>query len=111
MVEPKLTFVDVSARLKLGPHPDDTNQRAVILEFGGVRHAAIGFPNDEGRPHHRLWQRGLSNVHWIGVVEGSELVEAVIQSSAHPSRLTHWVILLKEETVEVVGETLEVKRE
>lgn len=111
VVEPELTVADGSARLRLGPHPDDEDQRAVTFTFDQVRHASIGFPNDEGRTHHRLWRRGLSDIHWIAKVEGSQLIEAINQSSALPSSLTHWVVLLKEETVEVVARSLEATRE
>lgn len=111
VVEPVLAVAGVTALLRLGPHPDDADQRAVILAFAGVRHASIGFPNDEGRPHHRLWRRGLSDVHWMGKVEGSELIDAIARASALRSNLTHWVILLKEDTVEVAAESLEITRE
>lgn len=111
VVEPELTVADGSARLRLGPHPDDADQRAVSFTFDHVRYASIGFPNDEGRPQHRLWRHGLSDIHWIGKVEGSQLIAAVNQASALPSRLTHWVLLLKEGTAEVVAESLEIRRE
>lgn len=111
VVEPELRVREGSVRLELGPHPDDHNRRSVILTFGDVRHASIGFPNDEGRIHHRLWHQGLIDVHWIGTVEQSALVDAVNESSAVPARLTHWVVLLKDQTVEVVAESLGVTRE
>lgn len=111
MVEPVLTVAGVTARLRLGPHPDDSDQRAVILAFAGVCHASMGFPNDEGRPHHRLWRHGLCDIYWIGKVEGSRLIKAVNHASARPSSLTHWVILHKEDTVEVVAKSLEITRE
>ena len=111
VLEPEFRVTGRSARLRLGPHPADADQRSVILIFNGVRHARIGFPNDEDRPHHRFWRRGLSGIHWIGKVEGSQLVQAANPASALPSSLTHWVILLKEETVEVIARGLEATRE
>ena len=60
VVEPALAVVAGAARLKLGHHPDDADQRSVILTFERARHVSIGFPNDEGRLHHRLWDRGLT---------------------------------------------------
>lgn len=111
VVESDLRVREGWARLELGPHPDDQNRRSVILTFGDVRHARIGFPNDEGRIHHPLWHQGLIDVRWIGTVEESALVDAIHESCAVPARLTHWVVLLKEETVEVVARSLEVTRE
>ena len=111
VVDPELDVAGATARLHLGPHPDDPDRRGVLLTFEDVRHVSFGFPNDEGRFHHRLWRFGLSEVHWIGKVEGSQLIEEVTHASALPSALTHWVVLLKEETVEVVARGLEVTRE
>ena len=111
VMEPELDVACTTARLHLGPHPDDADRRGVLLAFEDVRHVSFGFPNDEGRFHHRLWRFGLSEVHWIGKVEGSQLIEEVTHASALPSALTHWVVLLKEETVEVVARGLEVTRE
>lgn len=111
VVEPELLVTGGSAGLRLGPHPHDADRRSVIMTFRGMQHASIGYPNDEGRPQHRLWGRGLSNVYWVGTVECSELIKAVDPLSAGRSTLTHWVILLKEETAEVVAESLEITRE
>ncbi|MGC3956282.1 MAG: hypothetical protein QM804_18915 [Propionicimonas sp.] len=52
----------------------------------------------------------MSTVTWVGVVRQSELVAALDHGSAAPARLTHWIILLKEETAEVVGSACEVLR-
>lgn len=81
------------------------------MTFRGMQHASIGYPNDEGRPQHRLWERGLNNVYWVGTVQWSELIEAIDPLPAGRSTLTHWVILLKEETAEIVAESLEITRE
>lgn len=97
--------------LRLGPHPDDSDRRDIVLCFQGVRHASLGSPNDEARPTHRLWQRGLRDVEWAGVVYNSELTDAVIHALAHRTDLTHWIILLKEETAEVLAQRCEAKRE
>lgn len=108
MVEPALAVVAGAARLKLGHHPDDADQRSVILTFERARHVSIGFPNDEGRLHHRLWDRGLDKIRCMGVVEDSELVAAVDRALACQSSLIHWVLLLKEGTAEVVAQRLKI---
>lgn len=109
-VPPTLSVSDGTVRLQLGPHPADQDHRSVILTFQAMRHMTIGFPNDESRDHHRLWNQGLSDINWIGAVDESALVDAVHRSSALPPRLTHWVVLLKEQTVEVVAEDVDVTR-
>ena len=104
--------------LALNAHMDDPDQRSVVLYWVGCHHSSIGGPNDEARSGHRLWGKGLSSVYWIGEVWGSELVKALErQNSVHdrhdPARfadLVHHVVLTKEDTIEVVADSLTVKR-
>jgi hypothetical protein len=104
--------------LALNAHSDDPDQRSVVLFWTGCRYRAMGDPNDEARSGHRLWRNGLASVLWVGAVRESELVTALErQNSVHdrhdPARfagLVHHVVLMKEETVEVVAESLTVKR-
>jgi hypothetical protein len=43
-------------------HPDDSDQRNVVLVWSGVETATLGAPNDEAISGHRLWRHGLSEV-------------------------------------------------
>jgi hypothetical protein len=96
----------------------DSDQRAVVLSWTGARYRVIGGPNDEAISGHRLYGKGLETVCWIGEVSNSELVASLEkQNSAHlqhdPARfakLLHHVVLTKEETVEVVADSLVIKR-
>jgi hypothetical protein len=55
-------------------HPDDPDQRCVVLRWDVVSYALMGPPNDEARNRHRLYEAGLKDVDWLGVVRDSSLV-------------------------------------
>ena len=77
----------------------------------------MGAPNDEALSGHRLYERGLAQLTWAGVVEDSERIASLGQSNrVHPrhdaerfSRPHHYILRLKEDTVEVVAETVQVQ--
>ena len=104
--------------LALNPHPDDSDQRCVVLVWSGAHSACLADPNDEAISGHRLYGSGLSNLLWAGVVSDSETIRALEkQNRVHPfhdpSRfddLTHHVVLLKECVVEVVAMAVAVSR-
>jgi intracellular sulfur oxidation DsrE/DsrF family protein len=104
--------------LALRAHSDDDDQRAVVLVWSGSEYSAMSSPNDEARNGHRLYEKGLQNVLWAGQVLGSELINQLErQNSVHPlhrptrfAGLIHHVILTKESTVEVVANSLAVRR-
>lgn len=107
-----------SSALALDAHPDDPDPRCVVLTWTGVRTASLGAPNDEAISGHRLYDRGLRDLLWAGVVRDSELIAALErQNRVHPmhdpasfARLTHHVVPLKENLVEVVAESFKVLR-
>ncbi len=107
-----------STALALRAHCDDSDQRTVVLFWSGARYRLMGGPNDEAISGHRLYGKGLETVTWIGEVAGSELVASLEkQNSVHPqhdparfAKLLHQVALTKEETVEVVADSLVIKR-
>jgi hypothetical protein len=78
----------------------------------------MGNPNDEAIEGHRLYEKGLGDIHWLGVVEDSELIASLErQNSVHPfhqpewfANMRHYVLPLKETTVEVVAATLSIVR-
>lgn len=80
--------------------------------------ASMAGPNDEAISGHRLYEMGLSELSWAGVVQQSELVQALErQDRAHPahdrsrySQLAHHVLLLKEGVVEVAARALTIER-
>jgi hypothetical protein len=79
----------------------------------------MGTPNDEGLPGHRLYECGLAELTWAGVVEHSGRIARLEQDNrVHPqhdaerfSRLHHYILPLKEGTAEVVAESVTVERQ
>ena len=105
--------------LRLRAHPNDPDQRDVLLIWNGVMWAHIGMPNDEARSGHRLFPLGLDAIVWIGEVTNSRLIhELEAVNSVHQRHdpdhfwtLRHWIVPLKESTAEVVGRSLTVERD
>lgn len=101
------------ASLGLASHPDDHDDRSVVIVWEGVRSATMGSPSDEAISGHRLYDKGLRDVA-IGLVEGSELIASLeLQNRVHPfhdpewyANMQHWVVRLKESTVEVVAASM-----
>jgi len=106
------------AALALRPYPGDGDPDCVVFVWSGVRELAMGAPNDEARPGHRLYKRGLESLIWAGLVEHSERTVGLehvnrvhLQHDAERfSQLRHYVLPLKEDTAEVIAETIEVQR-
>ncbi|WP_346275448.1 hypothetical protein [Pseudonocardia sp.] len=104
--------------LALRPHFDDLDQRCLVLVWTGAQFASIGAPNDEAISGHRLYDKGLSEIMWAGVVRESQLVDQLErQNRVHPahhsstySPLTHHVLPLKEAVIEVVARNLAIQR-
>jgi hypothetical protein len=107
------------AALALSPHPADTDDNCVVFVWSGVQETVTGASNDEVLPGHRLYESGLGELTWAGVVEHSERIACLEQGNrVHPqhdaerfSRLRHYILPLKEGTVEVVAETVTVQRQ
>lgn len=103
------------AALAQRAHPDDPDQRCVVLRWDMALLAQLGSPNDEGRQQHRLYEVGLREVLWLGVVHESELV-ARLRPMWTPvgggSRIQpmHYVVPSKECVVEVVAADVELFR-
>ena len=104
--------------LALRRHRDDPDHRCVVLRWDGTSWASSAIPNDEARSGHPLWARGLADILWGGMVEGSELVARLERSHRVHERhdasrfaaLTHYIVLTKERTVEVAAETFTIER-
>jgi hypothetical protein len=109
---------DRRAALALSPHPDDTGDNCVVLPWAGPQQATTGAPNDEALAAHRLHQRGLAALRRAGVVGHSERIACFEHlNRVHPqhdverfSRLRHYILPLKESTVEVIAETVTVQQ-
>jgi hypothetical protein len=107
------------AALALRPHPADTGHTCVVFAWSGTQEAVMGAPNDEARPGHQLHKRGLAELSWAGTVEHSERIARLEQANRihrrHDaerfSRLHHYILPLKEDTVEVIAETVTVQRQ
>lgn len=105
--------------LALEPHPDDADRRCVVLIWRGTNLARMSTPNDEARSGHRLWSHGLASPLWAARVEDSALVaELEMGNRVHPRhdpamfhRLSHYVLPLKECTVEVVARDAQLLRD
>lgn len=111
---------DDSARalLALSPHPHDSDLRMVVIVWTGARATLMQPPNDEALSGHRLYDKGLAEVRWAGEVLDSAWIEQLEhQNRVHPSHdptrfstLRHFVLPLKEDTVEVVARGVTVRR-
>jgi hypothetical protein len=107
------------AALALEPHPADTGHDCVVLVWFGTKEAAMGVPNDEALMGHRLYERGLAELTWAGIVEDSERIARLeLGNRVHPRheaerfrRLNHYILPLKEGTVEVIAETVSAQRQ
>src|SRR5580765_96385 len=102
------------AALAQRAHPDDPDQRCVVLRWDMVIHAQLTPPNDEGRQEHRLYDAGVRDLLWLGVVQESRLVQELkpCWPRAGESRAVpiHYVVVAKECIVEVVALDVEVYR-
>jgi len=104
--------------LALNAHPDDPDERCVVLNWTGCQYASMAPPNDEAISGHRLWIKGLQGLLWSGIVHDSELIAGLErQNRVHPMHsasrfegLTHYLLPLKECVVEVVARDLAVHR-
>jgi hypothetical protein len=98
---------DGRAALALNAHASDEDQRAVVLVWSSCTAALMAPPNDEARHLHRLYDCGLRELMWAGVVEGSEWA-ATFDAMQAGSPGTHFVVLTKEAIVDVVALGLSV---
>ena len=93
---------DGRAALAVAPHPDDLDQRCVVLLWTGARSVTASDPHAP-LSRHRLYEHGLRDVAWVGVVRRRDETGAA-------NGLAHHVVLLDDRTVEVVAELLTVHR-
>ncbi len=106
------------AWLVLNAHPTDADQRPVTLVWEGCLAAVMQPPNDESASGHRLYGAGLENVMWAGeVLDSGWIAELEHQDRAHPRHdparfagLRHFILPLKEKTVEIVANKVLVVR-
>ncbi len=96
--------------LSIAAHPDDDDQRRVVLTWTACSSTEFGAPNDEARHLHRLYERGLAEVLWIGLVLDSSRIDEFARMASQPPT-THYVIPLKECVVEVLATSLKISRE
>jgi hypothetical protein len=98
-----------TACLGLNAHFSDTDTRAVVMVWSGCHRAVMGSPNDEAVHVHRLADAGLRTVRWAGEVKNSAWVEE-LALLAHQPPTRHFIVLTKERVVEVVADSMSVKR-
>lgn len=99
-------------------HFDDPDQRHIVFVWSRVESASLGAPNDEALGGHRLWNVGLRDLQWLGLVQNSERIrELRRQNSVHPGHdprryefLDHYIAALKEVVAEVVASALVIQR-
>lgn len=102
------------AALAQNAHPDDPDQRCAVLRLDMVILAQLAPPNDEGRHEHRLYDVGLRDLLWLGVVQESKLVEQLKsfwpRAGDRRGVPIHYVVVSKECVVEVVAMDVDVFR-
>jgi hypothetical protein len=116
--EAVLLCLDSRAALSMGAGVTDQDRRNVVLTWESVRHASIGSPNDETASGHPLWGKGLRDVLWAGAVEDSSLIASLNSIERTHSRHNsarfdgdiHYIVLSKEDTIEVVAKSVRVER-
>jgi hypothetical protein len=93
-------------------HPDDPDQRCVVLRWDVVHYALMSPPNDEGRRLHRLYEVGLKELDWLGVVRDSSLVDGLRPALGRMAVFVplHYVAVSKECVFEVLAENVDVFR-
>lgn len=101
--------------LALEPYPEDHDSACVVLTWSGTIFAAMASPDHDSISGHPLYKRGLKDVLWMGTVQNSTLIEVLLQMNRvrgrrHITTLTHYILPLKEKTVEVVAESLNIER-
>jgi hypothetical protein len=98
--------------LAMHAHPDDPDQRCVVLRWDAVSYALMGPPNDEALNQHRLYEAGLRDVLWLGVVRDSELTQSLRPMLNRHAVFVplHYVVITKECVVEVLAENVDVFR-
>jgi hypothetical protein len=104
--------------LVLRAHFADVDQRFVTLLWGGCVAAMMQPPNDEALSGHSLYEQGLSEVLWAGeVLDSSWLADLERRNRVHPRHdpgwfadLRHFILPVKEKTVEVVANGWKVVR-
>jgi hypothetical protein len=69
-------------------------------------------PNDEARHLHRLYEAGLKDVDWLGIVRDSRLVTALRPMWSRGGGFVplHYVVVSKECVVEVLAENVDAFR-
>jgi hypothetical protein len=96
------------AALAMNAHFNDEDQRSVVVRWDGMHAARSGYPNDQGRGSHRFYSRGLKDVLWSGIVVNSGWQHQLGISTVR--KLDHFVVLTKENTIEVLASGWEVLR-
>lgn len=104
--------------LALAPHDHDADQRMVLVVWEGARAASMQPPNDEALSGHRLYDKGLAGVGRAGEVLGTAWIDHLervkrLHPRHDPARfrtLRHFILPLKEGTVEVVAKDVSVRR-
>lgn len=105
-----LVCADRRACLAVEPHDDDQDERMVVLVWDRCMAAKMSPPNDEARHRHRLYDKGLGDVLWVGEVIASEWHAALAPMVYDAASIRHFVVVLKEGCVEALAVDLRVER-
>jgi hypothetical protein len=91
---------------------DPSGDAIGIVEWIGCTSTSFGYPNEEALSGHRLWDRGLSEVHWCGeVLNSSWIAEMEIANRVHfmhdPANwatLRHFILPFQDSTFECAAD-------
>jgi hypothetical protein len=95
-------------------HPTDPDQRCVVFRFDQLIYAQMVSINDEGRSQHRLYDAGLRDLLWLGIVRESALLSGLRPAWTAVGDLRiqplHYVIPSKECVIEAIAAHVELLR-
>ena len=93
----------------------EENEVFGVVRFKGVMQHTFGYPNDEALGAHPLYESGL-NFYSFNYIEGSPYIKELDERNstifpdskgAYCRRFKHWVVTFHDETLEVIGSSVE----
>lgn len=100
----------IGVTLEVAAQEADADQRRVAITWQRCVGLVVGTHNDETQHLHRLYDIGLSEIHWAGEVTDSSWLAATAPLVHDATGLRHYTFPLKECTIELPADGIEVTR-